>query len=159
MKYTIIDVEKDAPLASFEDSKPQALEGVTAARRGTQFEVRRGGERVTALLSTAADGTLFLATEFGNLKLKVQRGELAVAGGAGTGGLRVMKSSMPGKVVRLLCKAGDRVERDQPLLILEAMKMENEIRAVAGGVVAEVKPKEGDKVETGGILVKIDEKA
>lgn len=159
MKYTIIDAEKDVPLATLEDSQPKLLEGVTATRRGSLFEVRRGAERVTALLSAGADGSLFLATEFGNLKIKVQRGELAAAGSGAAGGVKVMKSSMPGKVVRLLCKAGDRVERDQPLLILEAMKMENEIRAVSAGVVTEVAAKEGDKVETGGILVKIDEKA
>ena len=67
-------------------------------------------------------------------------------------GTRV-RSQMPGKIIRVLAKAGDEIQKDQPLLVMEAMKMENEIRALASGKVKEVKVVEGQAVETGADLM------
>jgi len=64
----------------------------------------------------------------------------------------VLKSVMPGVVVRLLVKAGDEVEKDQPLLILEAMKMQNEILAPQGGRVTALHVREGEAVASGAKL-------
>jgi biotin carboxyl carrier protein len=64
-----------------------------------------------------------------------------------------LKSIMPGVVVRLLVKEGEAVEKDQPLLILEAMKMQNEIAAPAAGRVAAVHVREGQAVSSGARLV------
>ena len=63
-------------------------------------------------------------------------------------GLRV-KSPMPGKIVRVLVKAGDPVTKGQALMVMEAMKMENEIKAQQESTVKEVKVIEGQAVETG----------
>lgn len=63
---------------------------------------------------------------------------------------------MPGRVVRVLAAPGDRVTRGQPLLVLEAMKMEDEVRAPRDGVVAEVRVAEGDRVERDAELVVLD---
>ena len=60
---------------------------------------------------------------------------------------------MPGKIVKLLVKAGDRVAPRQGLVVVEAMKMENELKARAAGTVAEVLVAEGSSVEAGAILV------
>jgi biotin carboxyl carrier protein len=60
---------------------------------------------------------------------------------------------MPGKIVKLLVKPGDRVEPRQGLVVVEAMKMENELRARATGTVKEVLTVEGTTVEAGAILV------
>jgi biotin carboxyl carrier protein len=49
-----------------------------------------------------------------------------------------VKAPIPGMITRVLVAAGDRVEADQPLLVLEAMKMENEIRAPRSGVVGQI---------------------
>ena len=62
---------------------------------------------------------------------------------------------MPGKVVRLLVGAGQTVAARQPLVVVEAMKMENELRAAAAGVVSQVAVSEGQSVEAGGLLVVI----
>jgi biotin carboxyl carrier protein len=62
---------------------------------------------------------------------------------------------MPGKIVRVLVKAGDAVEARQPLVVVEAMKMENELRAVRGGTVSEVHAHEGRSVDAGALLVTI----
>jgi biotin carboxyl carrier protein len=77
------------------------------------------------------------------------------AGGASKKGLK-LKSQMPGKIVRLLVKAGDEVSKDQPVLVMEAMKMENEIRAPQAGKIAQLLVAEGQNVETGALLVVLE---
>jgi len=64
-----------------------------------------------------------------------------------------VKAPMPGKIVKLLVKPGDKVDARQGLVVVEAMKMENELRARAGGTVSEVRVTEGSSVEAGAILV------
>ncbi len=68
-------------------------------------------------------------------------------------GEMVLKAPMPGLVVDLQVKAGDAVKAGQSLLILEAMKMENEIRSFESGTVKAVHVQKGDKVELGQVLV------
>ena len=63
---------------------------------------------------------------------------------------------MPGKILRISVKAGDSVEKGQALLVMEAMKMENEIRASHSGKIAALKVSEGQAVETGADLCLID---
>ena len=71
-------------------------------------------------------------------------------------GPQQVKAPMPGKIVKLLVKPGDRVEPRQGLVVVEAMKMENELRALAGGTVSEVRVAEGSSVEAGAILVVLE---
>ena len=77
------------------------------------------------------------------------------AADAGSGPQRVV-APMPGKVVRVLVAAGDAVKARQALVVVEAMKMENELRADRDGVVAEVHAREGLLVEAGSPLVVIN---
>ena len=63
---------------------------------------------------------------------------------------------MPGLVVAVAVAPGDTVVADQRLLALEAMKMENEIRATTPGTVAEVRVSAGQKVEQGQVLVVVE---
>ena len=58
--------------------------------------------------------------------------------GAGAGGSMAITTPMPGKVVQLACSVGDTMDKGEPLLILEAMKMEHVIRAPSDGVVVEI---------------------
>ena len=79
----------------------------------------------------------------------------ASAGGDGKKkGLRV-RAQMPGKILRVLVKEGEDVQKDQPLLVMEAMKMENEIRSPGPGKVVTVKVTEGQAVETGFDLIQL----
>jgi biotin carboxyl carrier protein len=64
---------------------------------------------------------------------------------------------MPGRIVRVLCQAGDVVEPGTPLVVLEAMKMENELCAPARGRVEEVFVREGSPVEARAKLVTLAE--
>ncbi len=59
---------------------------------------------------------------------------------------------MPGKVIRILVQAGDKVEAGQGLLVVEAMKMQNEIRSPKGGTVERLQVKEGQAVNAGEVL-------
>lgn len=72
-----------------------------------------------------------------------------------TGTQRVV-APMPGKVVRVLVKRGDLVKPRQVLVVVEAMKMENELRATRDGSVAGVFVSEGQSVEAGTALVTLD---
>ena len=82
-----------------------------------------------------------------------RRGQDAGTAGAGP---RAVTAPMPGKVVKMLVKAGDVVTARQGLVVVEAMKMENELRASKAGTVAEVKVTEGASVEAGTVLVVIE---
>jgi biotin carboxyl carrier protein len=62
---------------------------------------------------------------------------------------------MPGKVVRVLVAAGDAVRARQPIVVVEAMKMENELRADRDGVVSDIHTREGALVEAGALLIVI----
>ena len=63
---------------------------------------------------------------------------------------------MPGRIVRVLVKPGDAVELRQPIIVVEAMKMENELRAPKAGTVKEVAVEPGASVEAGRLLIVIE---
>ena len=63
---------------------------------------------------------------------------------------------MPGRIVRVLAKPGDAVELRQPVIVIEAMKMENELRAPKAGTIKEVAVETGASVEAGRLLVVIE---
>jgi biotin carboxyl carrier protein len=71
------------------------------------------------------------------------------------GGPTRLTVPMPGRVVRVLVTAGAAVEAGQGLVVIEAMKMENELRAPRAGRVEEVAVREGQAVEAGGLLLVI----
>ena len=71
-------------------------------------------------------------------------------------GAHEVRAAMPGKVVAVLVEKGATVERGQGILVLEAMKMENEIQASRSGTVAELHVQPGQAVEAGELLARID---
>ena len=72
----------------------------------------------------------------------------------GTAGkLNFVKAPMPGLIIELKVKQGDTVKQNDPLLILEAMKMENVIKAPGDGVVKHVKVQKGNSVEKNQVLI------
>ena len=76
--------------------------------------------------------------------------------GAGSGQAgRTLVAPLPGRIVKVSVKPGDRVEKGATLLVIEAMKMENEFRAGASGTVAEVRVEPGQAVNGGDVLVVI----
>ena len=73
--------------------------------------------------------------------------------GTTAGKINQIKAPMPGLIIDLKIKDGDTVAAGDPLLILEAMKMENIIKSSASATVKSVKVKKGDSVEKGQILI------
>ena len=68
-------------------------------------------------------------------------------------GRQQVLAPMPGKIVRVLVKEGEKVEAGQGLIVVEAMKMQNEVRSPKAGVVERLLSKEGQAVSAGEILV------
>ncbi len=77
-------------------------------------------------------------------------------GGQRASGPPVLKAPMPGMVMKVSVEAGQRVEAGAALVVLEAMKMENELRAPAAAVVKGVKVQAGQAVEKGQVLVEFE---
>jgi biotin carboxyl carrier protein len=76
--------------------------------------------------------------------------------GAGGGASRTLTAPLPGRVTHVAVQAGDRVGPGDTLLVIEAMKMENEFRAAAAGRVAEVRVEVGQAVNAGDVLLVLD---
>jgi hypothetical protein len=105
-------------------------------RQGGGWQVHVGGAVVPAGLRTSAQ------------RLRRQ-------GGSDPGDGRVV-APMPGRVVKVLVAPGARVEARQGVVVVEAMKMENELRAPMAGIVREVRAVEGASVEAQAVLVVIE---
>ena len=73
--------------------------------------------------------------------------------GGGMGAQDNLSSGMPGKIVKIFVKPGDELKEGDPILIMEAMKMENEMRASSPVTIKEILVKEGENVESGAMLV------
>jgi biotin carboxyl carrier protein len=114
---------------------------------GTQIALLHHREGATHEI-TLADSTVRVDIT-DPLSLKRNRGEDEMAG-AGT-----LKAMMPGRIVRVSAVKGQQVRKGEGLLVLEAMKMENEIQATIDGTVEEVLVTAGQTVEGGAELVRI----
>jgi pyruvate carboxylase subunit B len=75
---------------------------------------------------------------------------------AGPSGPAPLKAPMPGLIVRVNVQAGDQVQAGQGLVVMEAMKMENELRATAAGRVKNVVVSPGTAVEKGALLIELE---
>ncbi|NIP30046.1 MAG: biotin/lipoyl-binding protein [Candidatus Dadabacteria bacterium] len=79
-------------------------------------------------------------------------------GGAVGSGLEVI-APMPSRIVKILKSEGDDVELEEPVIVVEAMKMESELKAPQTGKIKQIKVSEGDTVEEGAILVTLSASA
>ena len=126
---------------------------------GEPVPIHLGGPGARALLEGRA-----VVQEFGGRERLVSRAAVGEPGAAAAPvkGPRRKASGevlamMPGIIVRCQAAAGDRVERGDVLLVLEAMKMENEIKAPVSGVVAELLVTAGQSVAKGQALARVEE--
>jgi biotin carboxyl carrier protein len=85
-----------------------------------------------------------------------QRRAMIRAGGKGSAGKAMLTSPMPGKVVKLLVGEGQEVEAGQGVIVVEAMKMENELKSAVAGKVKEIFVEEGQVVESGAKLLLVE---
>jgi biotin carboxyl carrier protein len=159
---------------------------VKIERAGSRFRIEAGGrvdvvdvarvDRTTLSLIIAGDrdcshevslldgrepGELDVHLRAGVVRARIaaagQRRWRATGGGLGTaGGPQRVTAPMPGKIVKVLVRPGDAVEARQGLVVIEAMKMENELRAARAGRVKDVHVVDGDLVEAGRLLTVIE---
>ncbi len=79
----------------------------------------------------------------------------AKSAGGGPGGTKQVEAPLAGTILKVLVKVGDTINVNDPVVVLEAMKMESNVAAAAGGTVSEVCVKEGETVQPGKVLVKL----
>ena len=118
-----------------------------------------GGRSHEIRLFSASDGTLRIQDGLQTFPAEVAdprawRGRRH--GGAEAQGRQQVTAPMPGKIIRVLVRAGDRVESGQGLIVVEAMKMQNEIRSPKTGTVDRVLAVEGQAVNAGEALLWVD---
>jgi len=107
---------------------------------------------------TAEDCSLYVYDQFFQLKVLDPR-MMALRGKAGddlVGGRAEILSPMPGKVVKLLAGAGDEVTKGQGIVVVEAMKMENELKSPKDGKVTEIMVEEGQAVDASAVLMVVE---
>jgi 3-methylcrotonyl-CoA carboxylase alpha subunit len=116
------------------------------------IDIRFGAQRLTAAVFTRGEVDYVFtargATQITAIDLLAHAGEAQAEGGR-------LTAPMPGKVVSFSVKAGDLVQKGQPLAVMEAMKMEHTIAAPADGRVLELLYAPGDQVAEGSELLKI----
>ncbi|HEU4414801.1 MAG TPA: biotin/lipoyl-containing protein [Candidatus Angelobacter sp.] len=76
--------------------------------------------------------------------------------GAAEQGIKKIKAPMPGKVVRLLAAIGSAVEEGQSVIVIEAMKMQNELKSPKSGVIRKISVQEGAAVDAGQTLAEVE---
>lgn len=127
---------------------------------GTPVYLLRLGESVRPVVLSREGRDWLVEWSGERLKVSLDVGELRGSGGrpGGSGaGTAVVRAPMPGLVLRVEVEAGEQVRSGTGLVVLEAMKMENEIRSPRDGVVRKVWVRAGEAVEKGAELVEIGE--
>lgn len=115
-----------------------------------------GGASYDVAIAASGRGEVIVHLPSGSLRASVNGRRPrppSEAAAAATEGEQRIAAPMPGRVVRVLVAPGDEVSPRQPLVVVEAMKMENELSASRGGRVKDVQVREGSSVEAGKLLV------
>ncbi len=141
-------------IAPLDDGYRVSIEGTGAGAatvvRGPEtgvWSVVTGESRSLEALVMREESEVEVAIGTARFRFSVRAPRAIAAGrGAASGRLEV-KSPMPGKVVRVLVSAGESVTAGQPVLLFEAMKMQNELRSPQDGIVAELGVEAGQAVE------------
>ncbi len=121
------------------------------------YSILVNGRAFEAVVIREADGVLVRCGDHG-FRATVseprawQRGRGTLFGAEGK---QQVIAPMPGKVVRILVRAGETVQADQGLVVVEAMKMQNEIRAPKAGTIERISIREGQAVSAGEPLITI----
>jgi biotin carboxyl carrier protein len=153
-KTRVIELERDGAAWRVKlDGRPFAVDAVEIAPN--TLSILLDGQSFEINVTPSPDGKLKLQTgsrEFIAEVIDPRAWSGRRHGGVEAKGRQQIVAPMPGKVVRLLVREGDRVEAGQGLLVVEAMKMQNEIRSPKNGAVERVLAKEGQPVNAGDVL-------
>lgn len=125
------------------------------------FLMKNGSQVTEAFVSAPSNTGGPLQVQMGGTTFEIRLIDpkrLRGSGGAADAGegAAEIRTAMPGKVVRLLQNAGDEVQKGDGVVIVEAMKMQNELKAPKAGIVKEIRVKEGATVAGGDVLAIIE---
>ncbi len=157
-KHRVIELERDASGWRVTlDGRPVAVDAVEIAPNALSILLE--GQSFEINVTPSSDGKLKLQTraqEFTAEVIDPRAWSGRRHGNVEAEGRQQIVAPMPGKIVRVLVQAGDHVEAGQGLLVVEAMKMQNEIRSPKSGTVERILAKEGQPVNAGEVLAWID---
>lgn len=121
-------------------------ETVSILVEGKSFEVRRGSDNVIFLNGRRYDVSVDDPRSWRGRKRT----------GAGTEGPQELAASMPGKIVRVLASEGEKISAGQGIAVVEAMKMQNEIKSPKAGILKKLLVKPGTNVNAGEVLAIVE---
>jgi biotin carboxyl carrier protein len=137
----------------------RAIEAEVSEPEPGVFLFKTGGRVVEVFVGPFADDKATVSVRGSDHEIRLTdpkrlRGSADSAEAAG--GRAEIKTAMPGKVVRILAAEGDEVQKGDGLIVVEAMKMQNEMRSPKHGRVTGIRVKEGDTVGAGDLLLIVD---
>jgi len=157
-KPRVIELERDASGWSVTlDGRLVAVDAVEIAPNALSILLE--GKSYEVNVTPSPDGKLKLQTRMQEFTAEVidpRAWSGRRHGNVEAQGRQQIVAPMPGKIVRVLVQAGNHVEAGQGLLVVEAMKMQNEIRSTKSGTVERIFVKEGQPVNAGEVLAWID---
>lgn len=162
--YVKLSAAAEPMVVDVHDLPNGALEVVAFGRKvdadvidlGEQLSVRVDGKVVDLTTEGAGPTVGIIGRGYRNyveVESERQRAANSVKKGGGSGGDNLVRAPMPGRIVKILVNRGDTVAAGQPLLVMEAMKMENEIKAKSAATILDVHVAAGAAVEGGIKLV------
>lgn len=140
------EIDGRRAVTSIRRTGPDSYSVIVDGNQHTVVVNRSGPESYEAHVSGAA-----LAIE-----IRDPRRLSSQAAGSAGGGSRAVRTPMPGRVLSVRVSVGDEVSSEQGLLVVEAMKMQNELRAPCAGRVTAVNVSPGDSVSSGDTLVVVE---
>ncbi|HZQ26824.1 MAG TPA: acetyl-CoA carboxylase biotin carboxylase subunit [Acidimicrobiales bacterium] len=150
--WSTVDVPKPAPAAA----PPEGEEAERKVERDVDVEVDGRRYKVKLWVPDVAPVVVSSGAAPAGARPARPRPTGGAGGGGGAAGSGSVTVPMQGTIVKVLVAAGDAVEVGQPVCVLEAMKMENNVTAEKAGTVAEIKVKPGDTVGAGDVVAVIE---
>ena len=153
-----LEIERDGERWRFRLGDGASREALVRAAEPQVYSILVDGVVYDAHVESAGDGVVVVVISGRRFEIAVRdpRRWSKKSGAAGAEGRQHVTSSMPGKVVRVLVSTGDIVQAGQGLLVVEAMKMQNEMKALKSGRVVSIAAQAGATVSAGEILATIE---
>ncbi len=153
-----IEILAQEPVCRFRLGQGADREANVESPQPGVFSVLLDGLSYDAYVEDTPGGTIVVVIDGYRFEIEVRDPRRWSRKSAGRGGDAVQSilSPMPGKVVRVLVAAGDTVQPGQGIVVVEAMKMQNEMKAARAGTVLTVPAKEGATVMAGELLATIE---
>jgi len=125
------------------------------------FLIKNEGKIFEVFVSPSTDARNATHVRIGGTVLEIKLIDPKRLRGAGgndehADGLAEIRTAMPGKIVRILVEKGNEIEKGDGVLVVEAMKMQNELKSPKSGVVKEIRVEEGSTVSAGDVLATVE---